>query len=302
MHIIILKSDTSEQRRKKAQYNYYEYALCIHLMPSLTAIIKIHTIIDRGLIPSMADDMRPAYLIGDSRLIRKRTLSTYFASNKTQKTAPSNETAHALAQRLDADVCYLTPNGESWYLLKRKWLRSENFDTEWNLHPKERHGLKVFGKAVTENRWSQSWGFSYVYSGSTNVAKPLEESDMVLSLIEKANELTKGLVVPDSPYNGCLQNWYEPNDTIGLHSDNEKSQRHDCPIWSLSWGGTRRFLFRQRSDKKVKTEIYLSDGDLLVMGGTCQQTHYHEVPKRRVTMDPSTSCRINWTIRAFQTP
>jgi alkylated DNA repair dioxygenase AlkB len=231
---------------------------------------------------------------------KKRNLHAYFTSNKSRKISSLNETAETLAQRLHGDVFYLTDDGESWYLLKRKWLPSVDFDTEWNLHPTKRHVLKVYGKTVQENRWSQSWGVSYAYSGSTSIARPLEESKLVTTLIAKANEMTQGLTSTESPYNGCLQNWYEPDDTIGLHSDDERSQRHDCPIWSLSWGGTRRFLFRQRSDKKVKTELYLSDGDLLVMGGKCQQTHYHEVPKRRVTMDPPTSNRINWTIRAFE--
>ena len=231
---------------------------------------------------------------------KKRTLPAYFASNKSRKTSSVNETAETLAQRLDADVYYLTADRESWYLLKRKWLPSDDFDAEWKIHPTKRHLLKLFGKTVQENRWSQSWGVSYAYSGSKNIARPLEESKFVVTLIAKANEMTRGLTTTKSPYNGCLQNWYEPDDTIGLHSDDERSQRHDCPIWSLSWGGTRRFLFRQRSDKKVKAEIYLSDGDLLIMGGTCQQTHYHEVPKQRVTMDPPTSNRINWTVRAFE--
>lgn len=242
--------------------------------------------------------MRASFVM--ETMTKKRTLHSYFASNKTRKRNPVNATAETLAQRLDTDVNNLTPDGESWYLLKRKWLPSEDFDAEWKLHPTKRHELKMFGKPVLEKRWSQSWGVSYAYSGSTNVARPLEDSKMVGRLIEKANEMTQDLPSEESPYNGCLQNWYKPDDTIGLHSDNEKSQNHDCPILSLSWGGTRRFLFRLRSDKKIKTEIYLKDGDLLVMGGTCQQTHYHEVPKRRVTKDPPSSDRINWTIRAFR--
>ena len=115
------------------------------------------------------------------------------------------------------------------------------------------------------------------------------------------------------PYNGCLQNWYEPIDTIGRHSDDEKSMKQGLPIFSLSWGGPRRFVFyrRQRENQqqtntntsskgdKQKVELLLEDGDLLVMGGTCQDTHKHEVPKVRVTLDPLTSRRINWTVRSF---
>ena len=45
-------------------------------------------------------------------------------------------------------------------------------------------------------------------------------------------------------------------------------------------------------------EITLRDGDLLVMGGSMQQTHKHSVPKPRRTEHAAN--RINWTVRAFQ--
>jgi len=104
------------------------------------------------------------------------------------------------------------------------------------------------------------------------------------------------------PYNACLQNWYEPDDTVGLHSDDESYMRKDFPIFSLSWGGPRRFLFRSKKSSADKTELWLEDGDLLVMGGDCQLTHKHEVPKHRIKMDSATSKRINWTIRAVKFP
>lgn len=117
------------------------------------------------------------------------------------------------------------------------------------------------------------------------------------------------------PYNGCLQNWYTQDDTIGLHADDEKSMRTQYPIFSLSWGGPRRFLFRPKVTKKKSSnntskkqqpalgvvDLLIEDGDLLLMGGTCQQTHKHEVPKVRNTKDPPSANRINWTVRAFCT-
>lgn len=108
------------------------------------------------------------------------------------------------------------------------------------------------------------------------------------------------------------KNWYEPEHHIGLHSDDEKTLKKDIPIFSLSWGGSRRFIFHPKqhlnSDKSAsiknnksilnKNELILNDGDLLIMGGSTQVTHKHEVPKLRVK-DPPSSRRINWTIRAF---
>ena len=72
------------------------------------------------------------------------------------------------------------------------------------------------------------------------------------------------------------------------------------PIFSLSWGSPQRFLVRARENHQDMKEVLLEDGDLLVVVGTCQQTHKHEVPKVRVTMDPVATERINWTIRAFR--
>lgn len=227
----------------------------------------------------------------------------FFPTKKQARKMKKDPFAEELGCQLHAEPVYLTSS--SYYVLVKAWMPStpDKFKKEWNLHPKDRHAIKLFGRIVHEKRWSQSWGVSYSYSGATNVARPLKESEMVQLLLQKANELTTTLQTGDdvSPYNGCLQNWYEPEDTIGLHADDEKVMRQEYPIFSLSWGGTRRFLFRDRQTKK-KTELWLQDGDLLVMGGTCQETHQHEVPKRRVTMDPPTSSRINFTIRALHAP
>ena len=52
----------------------------------------------------------------------------------------------------------------------------------------------------------------------------------------------------------------------------------------------------------VPLEFYLGDGDLLVMGGACQQTHVHGVPKRRKKDEGAPGRRISWTFRQFKAP
>jgi alkylated DNA repair dioxygenase AlkB len=156
----------------------------------------------------------------------------------------------------------------------------------------------VFGRRVEEKRWSQAWGKAISYSGLKNEALDIHDgSNTVPTLLKNIN-----ILMEDSPlqkgdqYNACLQNWYEPESTMGLHSDDEAYLRATFPIFSVSWGGSRRFLLRSKSSNEIK-EFWLDDGDLLVMGGTTQKTHKHEVPKHR-QKDASTSNRINWTIRA----
>lgn len=183
-------------------------------------------------------------------------------------------------------------------LLVKRWIPSspEEFARQWSLHPADYHQLMMYGRVCHETRYSQSWGVSYRYSGSINDARPLNENDFVRSCIDKCNELLPGR----GPYNGCLQNWYEPKHSIALHSDDEKSLRHESPIFSLSWGGPRRFIFRPKSaTQKNIIEFLLEDGDLVVMGGSCQITHKHEVPPYRKTKDPTPGNRINFTFRSF---
>eukprot|EP00980_Cylindrotheca_fusiformis_P012698 scaffold3103_cov136-Cylindrotheca_fusiformis.AAC.36 len=212
----------------------------------------------------------------------------------------------------------LGPGRSSWIIHAPRWHPSSlsKFDTEWNLHPETRNHIRIYGRWFEENRWSQAWGHSIDYSNLANrTFRPLEESPSLPFLVEQVNQLMKGAMDGTTAirsgqyhtYNACLQNWYTPDDTIGLHSDDESYLQANHPIFSLSWGGTRRFLLRpkkkkdsNKSDAGETVEIWLEDGDLLIMGGQCQNTHKHEVPKQR-KKDPPTSNRICWTIRAIKT-
>ena len=118
---------------------------------------------------------------------------------------------------------------------------------------------------------------------------------------------------------------------IGPHSDDETQLAPGAPIYSVSWGATRRFrllpkkkpmsnqgrqtnapiktkLVAPNSDTTLETttlgrlaadamklDLEVGDGDLIVMGGDCQKTHKHEVPKTRQLVGR----RINATFRTF---
>jgi Alkylated DNA repair protein len=191
----------------------------------------------------------------------------------------------------------------SWVIHVKHWFptpSSQQFESEWNLHPLNRKMIRIFNKQVQEARWSQAWGRSINYSGLINEGRNIKESSIIPPLLKRINDVMahSPLENNNALYNACLQNWYEVKDTMGLHSDDEKYLRAECPIFSLSWGGSRRFLLRSKTSPE-KVELWLDDGDLLIMGGTTQQTHKHEIPKHR-TKDPATSRRINWTFRAIK--
>lgn len=97
---------------------------------------------------------------------------------------------------------------------------------------------------------------------------------------------------------------YEPEDYIAAHSDDERLMKYHSPIFSLSWGGPRRFVVKPKPylnrPNDATLELLLRDGDLVIMGGSLQQTHKHEVPKWKKTMDMHVPTRrVNWTVRAY---
>lgn len=141
--------------------------------------------------------------------------------------------------------------------------------------------IRVFGRAVLVPRLTAWYGTEpYTYSGIRHeaAAPPL--------LIEKLRERIGG------DFNSVLCNLYRSGrDSVGWHSDDEPELGPEPRIASLSYGAKRDFLMRDKLTGR-KLKLALGDGDLLVMGGTCQQEWEHSVPKRAAAGE-----RINLTFR-----
>jgi alkylated DNA repair dioxygenase AlkB len=135
-----------------------------------------------------------------------------------------------------------------------------------------------------------------------------------------------------------LTNYYEVEHDISKHSDDEGQLVNGAPIFSLSWGGRRRFRLHRKKPEggqkefvemefvlgtvpnptqsdgirpwystqshtihafsTTRTRTHSGDGDLLIMGGALQKTHKHDVPPHR-KKDPPSGRRINFTARSF---
>jgi alkylated DNA repair dioxygenase AlkB len=78
---------------------------------------------------------------------------------------------------------------------------------------------------------------------------------------------------------GC--NLYrDGRDSVAWHGDTVRKKQATPLVAILSLGEPRRFLLRPRGGGPSR-RYELGDGDLLVMGGTCQHTWEHCVPKVR---------------------
>jgi alkylated DNA repair dioxygenase AlkB len=96
-------------------------------------------------------------------------------------------------------------------------------------------------------------------------------------------------------FNAVLLNLYRNgNDSVAWHSDKEHKIGKNPNIASVTFGQTRPFRFRHKTDKSIpQIEIPLHHGTLLLMSGTTNTFWEHHIPKSAKNMLP----RINLTFR-----
>lgn len=74
-------------------------------------------------------------------------------------------------------------------------------------------------------------------------------------------------------------NWYrDGRDSVAWHGDTAGRRRETTIVAILSLGSPRRFLLRPKGGGR-SIALTPAHGDLLVLGGTCQRTWDHAVPK-----------------------
>ena len=237
--------------------------------------------------------------------------------------------ARALAASLEslrpgttADVHALTRSGASWLIHAKNWwpLDAANFEDVWRQHPPEKPTTLMFGKKATFHRYQNTYGVSYKFAGQESVGQPMAGAPAAVRAFDEVLRTTEAL----REYNSILLNYYDadpkdggPRHYMGPHSDDEKSLMPLTPIISLSWctaGHARKFRFIPKptcADALVPPGwavpgvdgpvVTLRNGDLVVMGGTCQRTHKHEVMQvlKRSPLEEQSGRRINLTFRWF---
>jgi alkylated DNA repair dioxygenase AlkB len=153
----------------------------------------------------------------------------------------------------------------------------------------EHFHVSIFGKKVLQPRLTALYGdqlIHYKYSGKDLKAKTwLDSLNALKSLLENTFQIS---------FNSVLCNYYRDGlDSMGWHRDNEKSLGTNPIIASLTFGAERTFILRHYFDKKLKKEILLKNGSLLLMMGTTQTNWEHSIPKVRHQIGE----RINLTFR-----
>lgn len=167
------------------------------------------------------------------------------------------------------------------------------FQKIWDLHPKTRHEIVMYGKKTSVPRYQQAYLRDYSFSGSVSKVLPLP--DVLAPYLEYANSLGYS-----GNFNGFLINWYEAGENyIGSHADSTVQLVRNSPIITItlcSDGESR--LFRIRDTKKhIVKNIFTDNGLVLTMGGCFQTEFKHEIVK---TSKIGVSKRISITLRQFK--
>jgi len=88
--------------------------------------------------------------------------------------------------------------------------------------------------------------------------------------------------------------WYrDGNDSVAYHGDRIARERDEATVATVSLGAARRFLIKPKNGGETHS-FSLGHGDLVVMGGRCQRTWEHAIPK-----SASAGARIALMFRHF---
>ena len=185
-------------------------------------------------------------------------------------------------------------------------LNRTQYDALWDMRPKTRHNIKLFGKECTIPREQMVYGVdNYTYSGKVFPSQPIPES--LQYYLDWANKFESCLTNQDDttyiPYNMILVNWYKDGtDYIGQHRDDEKQIIPQTNVMTISFGAERKFRVRHDPKKGEKIEAIakqdytVKNNSFLIMGGHFQEEFKHEIPKTKKVLNS----RISITLRKFK--
>lgn len=91
---------------------------------------------------------------------------------------------------------------------------------------------------------------------------------------------------------GCCY-YRDGRDSVAWHGDTiGRSRTEDTMVAIVSFGEARRLLLRPRGGGGGTISFALGHGDLIVMGGSCQRTWEHAVPKTARPVGPRISVQF----------
>ena len=149
--------------------------------------------------------------------------------------------------------------------------------------------MRIMGRTVAVPRLTAWYGDrAYRYSGIDHAPNALPP--ILAELRSRAEALAS------ARFDGVLANLYrDGRDGMGWHADDEPELGAEPVIASLSFGATRRFAVKHKSDRELHLTLELDHGSCLIMAGTMQKNWLHRLAKTRKPV----GARVNLTFRSM---
>jgi alkylated DNA repair dioxygenase AlkB len=171
--------------------------------------------------------------------------------------------------RLDAAVRHPLTRG-AWVDVRRDWVRGADevfaaliSDVPWRAERRQ-----MYDRVVDVPRLVHTYG---------------EGEALPHPLLADARETLSAHYLPElgEPFltAGCCY-YRDGRDSVAWHGDTiGRGSTHDTMVAIASFGDPRRLMLRPRGGGADSLSFELGHGDLIVMGGSCQRTWEHSVPK-----------------------
>ncbi len=155
----------------------------------------------------------------------------------------------------------------------------------------------LFERLAAEVPWKEHYRrlFDHTFLEPRLTAEYGHLRDAPAPLAAMADVLSKHYCVR---YDSLWLNLYrDGRDSTGWHRDRFSCRQPECIVPVLTLGATRRFLIRPRGGGP-SVGFSPRSGDLIVMGGRCQQDWIHGVPKTPGTREARISVNFQSSAQA----
>ena len=156
---------------------------------------------------------------------------------------------------------------------------------------------ELFGRLVGEVPWRAEW--REMYDRVVDVPRLVHTygigEDLPHPALTEARDRLSHHYLPElhEPFvtAGCCY-YRDGHDSVAWHGDRlGRARSHDTMVAIVSLGSPRKLLLRPKGGSVEHTH-WLGHGDLLVMGGSCQRTWEHAVPKTTRPVGPRISVQF----------
>jgi alkylated DNA repair dioxygenase AlkB len=171
---------------------------------------------------------------------------------------------------------------DAWVDVRREWLGGADglFDRLLRVVPWRTERRTMYDRVVDVPR------MQCFYDDGAELPDP--DLDLLRRTLNDAYERELG--EPLRTVGLCL--YRSGGDSVAWHGDTiGRGSSEDTMVAILSLGSSRRFLMRPRGGGPSERYV-LGPGDLIVMGGSCQRTWEHAVPKTSRSVGPRISVQF----------